>query len=247
MAITIILTEAAKSKKCKNTTAENVILKKAHDPKNQLQTLIIQQQTGLNDLDASKLSLNISKQNDDLEKKKKQIEHEHEIDTLKNKIRRNESFDLNNLDFDSINTSKQLLEQILCTNGFSTSDDLITTLDEACINEEILCEMSDATKEKIKVILKKIGKGLTIGALAGLSVAGINHITGGAISGALAKAISKLPFKAAGNAVSTIAGNKLAKSAVYVGAPALTGAVAGGIRGVNKATDGTIDDENMHN
>lgn len=247
MAITIILTEATKSKKCRNTTAENMILRKAYDSKNQLQTLLIQQQTRLDDLDAAKLSLNINKQNADDEKKKKQIEHEYEVEALKNKIQRNESFDLNNLDFDNINNSNQLLEQILYTNGFNTSNDLITTLDEACINEEILCEMSDATKEKIKVILKKIGKGLTIGALAGLSVAGINHITGSMISGALAKAISKLPFKAAGNAISTVAGNKLAKSAVYVGAPALTGAVAGGIHGVNKATDGTIDDENMHN
>lgn len=97
------------------------------------------------------------------------------------------------LDGVNINESMEIdefYENLLKSNDLPINEHNVRLLDEYFINEQILLEMSEETKQKIKNILKKIGIGIGIGALAGLSVATISKLTGGAIKGSLAKALS---------------------------------------------------------
>ena len=179
----------------------------------------------------------------------------HHINVMQNKDKQNISEDyLLVLSVDDINihenfTINSLYNQILDLNGYIVNESNIELLDKMALNEEILIEMRDETKAKIKNILKKIGKGLTFGALAGLSIAAITSLTGGAISGSLAKALSKFGNKvAASEPVSAIKGfaKGVGKAgAIATGVGAATGATVGAARAIRQ--NGKIDDETRNN
>ena len=149
-----------------------------------------------------------------------------------------------NIDFSNGFSESYICEQLLISNNYKVTDENIEMLTNKCIHEEVLLEMSEETKLRIKNILKKIGKGLTIGALAGLSVAAIAQLTGGAITGALAKGLAALPkvgaaasAKFATGTASTIAAmnaSKAAAAGIVAGTGALAGGVTGAIKGKNE-------------